>query len=109
MTLPRRYAALLGAFFVLPLALSACGGDGGVPGNAVVKIGPDTIKTSAFDHWVSAAAKSQAAQGGATAAATVPDPPNFTKCIAQKKKTAPKPAKGQPNPTDATYKTQCET
>jgi foldase protein PrsA len=98
----------LGAFFVLPLALTACGGDGGVPGNAVVKIGPDTIKTSAFDHWMQAAAKSQAAQTGATAAVAVPDAPNFTKCIAQKKKTAPKPAKGQPNPTDATYKTQCQ-
>jgi foldase protein PrsA len=108
MTLPRRYAALLGAFFVLPLALTACGGDGGVPGNAVVKIGPDTIKTTAFDHWIAAAAKSQAAQTGATAAVSVPDPPNFTKCIAQKKKTAAKPAKGQPNPTDATYKTQCQ-
>ena len=37
MTSPRRYVALLGAFFVLPFALSACGG--GVPGNAVVSIG----------------------------------------------------------------------
>jgi foldase protein PrsA len=108
MTLPRRYAALLGAFFVLPLALTACGGDSGVPGNAIVKIGPDTIKTSAFDHWFQSAAKSQAAQGGATAAVTIPDPPNYTKCIAQKKKTAAKPAKGQPNPTDATYKSQCK-
>jgi foldase protein PrsA len=109
MTTPRRYAALLGAFFVLPLALSACGGDSGVPGNAVVKIGPDTIKTEAFDHWMAVAAKAQQQQTGATAAVAVPDPPNYTKCIAQKKKTAAKPAKGQPNPTDATYKTQCQT
>ncbi|HET6510526.1 MAG TPA: peptidyl-prolyl cis-trans isomerase [Baekduia sp.] len=98
----------MGAFFVLPLALSACGGDGGVPGNAVVKIGPDTIKTTAFDHWFKIAATSQAQQGGATAAVTLPDPPSYAKCIAQKKKTAAKPAKGQPNPTDATYKAQCE-
>lgn len=109
MTLQRRYVALLGAFFVLPLTLSACGGDGGVPGNAVVKIGPDTIKTSAFDHWLKVAATSQQQQTGATSAVSVPDPPNFTKCIAEKKKTATKPAKGQPNPTDATYKTQCQT
>jgi foldase protein PrsA len=107
MTKPRRYAALLGAFFVLPLALSACGGDGGVPGNAVVKIGSDTIKTTAFDHWLKVAATAQQQQTGATGAVTLPDPPNYTKCIAQKKKTATKPAKGQPNPTDATYKTQC--
>jgi foldase protein PrsA len=108
MTKPRRYAALLGAFFVLPLALSACGGDGGVPGNAVVKIGSDSIKTTAFDHWLKVAATAQQQQTGATGAASIPDPPNFTKCIAQKKKTATKPAKGQPNPTDATYKTQCQ-
>ena len=107
MKMPRRYAALLGAFFVLPLALSACGGDGGVPGNAVVKIGPDTIKTSSFDHWLKVAATAQQQQTGATGAVTLPDPPSYTKCIAQKKKTATKPAKGQPNPTDATYKTQC--
>jgi foldase protein PrsA len=107
MTSPRRYVALLGAFFVLPLALSACG-DSGVPGNAVVDIGGDSIKTSAFDHWFKVAATTQAQQSGATGAATVPDPPNFTKCIAAKKKTATKPAKGQPNPTDATYKKQCQ-
>jgi foldase protein PrsA len=107
MTSPRRYAALLGAFFVLPLALSACG-DSGVPGNAVVDIGGDPIKTSTFDHWFKVAATTQQQQTGATGAAAVPDPPNFTKCIANKKKTAAKPAKGQPNPTDATYKKQCQ-
>src|SRR6478609_6555765 len=107
MTSPRRYAALLGAFFVLPLALSACG-DSGVPGNAVVDIGGDTIKSSTFDHWLQVAATTQQQQTGATGAATIPDPPNFTKCVAAKKKTATKPAKGQPNPTDATYKAQCK-
>src|SRR3954451_18751442 len=107
MTSPRRYAALLGAFFVLPLALSACG-DSGVPGNAVVDIGGDSIKSSTFDHWFKVAATTQQQQTGATGAAAVPDPPNFTKCIANKKQTAAKPAKGQPNPTDATYKKQCQ-
>ena len=59
MTSPRRFLALLGAFFVLPLVLSACGG-GGVPGNAVVKIGSDSIKTTEFDHWLKVAATTQA-------------------------------------------------
>jgi foldase protein PrsA len=109
MTSPRRFLALLGAFFVLPLVLSACGG-GGVPGNAVVSIGGDSIKTTEFDHWLKVAATTQAQQSGATgAAAAVPDPPNFTKCVAAKKATAAKPAKGQPKPTDATYKAQCKT
>jgi foldase protein PrsA len=110
MKTPLRYAALLGAFFVLPLGLAACGGGDSVPGNAVVKIAGQPIKTTEFDHWLNVAVASQQQQAGATATpAVVPDPPNYTKCIAAKKKTATKPAKGQPNPTDATYKTQCST
>jgi foldase protein PrsA len=108
MTSPRRFSALLGAFFVLPLVLAACGGDS-VPGNAVVKIGSDPIKTSEFDHWLQVAATTQQQQTGVTGAASIPKPPEFTECVANKKKTAVKPAKGQPKPTDATYKTQCET
>jgi foldase protein PrsA len=107
MTSPRRLSALLGAFFVLPLVLAACGGDS-VPGNAVVKIGSDPIKTSAFDHWLQVAATTQQQQTGTPGQAAVPKPPEFTACIANKKKTAVKPAKGQPTPTDATYKAQCQ-
>jgi foldase protein PrsA len=107
MTSTRRYLALLSAFFVLPLALSACGG-GGVPGNAVIKIGSDPIKTSEFDHWLQVAATTQQQQTGATGKAAIHQPPEFTACIANKKKTATKPAKGQPTPTDATYKAQCK-
>src|SRR3954453_23163802 len=104
MTSPRRYLALLGAFFVLPLVLSACGG-GGVPGNAVVDIGGDPIKTTEFDHLLKGAPTTQAQQSGAPGAAgAVPDPPNYTKCVAAKKATATKPAKGQPTPTDAPTK-----
>jgi foldase protein PrsA len=108
MTSPRRYLALVSAFFVLPLALSACGG-GGIPGNAVIKIGSDPIKTSEFDHWMQVAATGQQQQTGATGKAQIPQPPDFKACIVQKKKTATKPAKGQPTPTDATYKAQCKT
>jgi foldase protein PrsA len=107
MTSPRRFSALLGAFFVLPLVLAACGGDS-VPGNAVVKIGSDPIKTEQFDHWLRTAAQTAQQQTGVTGKAAIPQPPEFTACIANKKKTAVKPAKGQPTPTDATYKSQCE-
>ena len=49
-------------------------------------------------------ASSQAqAQGGAAAA---PDPPDYTKCVAAKKK-QPLP-QGQPKPTDAALKDQCK-
>jgi foldase protein PrsA len=100
----------LGAFFVAVLALgvSACGG--GLPGNSVATVGDQTIKRDTFDHWMKIITISQASQTNPNAAKTaaVPDPPDFVKCVAQKKKTAPKPAKGQPEPTDAQFKTQCK-
>jgi len=106
-----KYRSLaLCAFFVLPaLALSACGSD--VPGNSVAKVGDQSIKKTTFDHWMQIAAVSQAGQTSTSGAAPkpqIPDAPNFTKCVAQKKATAAKPAKGQPEPTEAQLKGQCQ-
>jgi foldase protein PrsA len=92
------------------LALSACGSD--VPGNSVAVVGDQTIKRSTFDHWMKVAAVSQASQSNPNSTSapkvTVPDAPNFTKCVAQKRASAPKPAKGQPEQTPAQLKTQCQ-
>jgi foldase protein PrsA len=106
-----KYRSLaLCAFFVVPaLLLSACGGD--VPGNSVAVVGDQTIKRSTFDHWMRVAAVSQAGQAdptGAAPKATVPDSPSFAKCIANKKASAAKPAKGTPEPTEAQLKGQCQ-
>src|SRR5438094_10075419 len=98
----------LGAFFVaMALALAACGGSS-IPGNAVAKVGDSSITKDTFNHWmavaaISSAGSSEPGKGGASA--QVPDAPNFTKCIAEKKAGAPAPAKGQPKPTDAQFKT----
>jgi foldase protein PrsA len=83
------------------IALVACGND--VPPNAVAKVGDETITQDEFDKWVETAVKSQA-QG---TAAVIPDPPDFTKCVAAKKK-GPTQA-GQAKQTDAQLKKQCET
>ena len=53
-------------------------------------------------------AAGQTATTGAAPKAQVPDAPAFTKCVAQKKATAGKPAKGQPEPTEAQLKGQCQ-
>jgi foldase protein PrsA len=90
----------LGAFFV-PAALVA--GCGGVPGNAVAQVDGNAIETKTFDHWLTVASKS-----GGQAAAAAPKPPAFTACINQKRKTTPKPAKGQPKVTDSQLKAQCK-
>jgi foldase protein PrsA len=87
--------ALLG----VSATVAACGG---VPGNAVATVDGKAIDKSDFNHWLSVAAKTS---GQANAA--VPDPPTYAKCIAQKRKTTPAPAKGQPKITDAQLKSQC--
>jgi foldase protein PrsA len=89
--------ALLG----VSASIAACGG---VPGNAVATVDGESVSKSDFTHWLNVAAKSS---GQANAA--VPDPPDYAKCVAQKRKTTPAPAKGQPKVTDAQLKTQCKT
>ena len=106
-----KYRSLaLCAFFVLPaLLLSACGSD--VPGNSVAKVGDQSIR------------RSRSITGCRSPRCRPPARPRrparrprrrsrtrrtFTKCIAQKKATAGKPAKGQPEPTEAQLKGQCQ-
>jgi parvulin-like peptidyl-prolyl isomerase len=95
-------------------ALAACGGNS-IPGDSVARVKDTSIKKDSFNHWLTVAALSSASQTDPTAAASgkrpnvaIPDPPDFTKCVAAAKKAAPKPAKGQTTPSDATYKKQCQ-
>jgi foldase protein PrsA len=77
-------------------------GCGGVPGDAVATVDGSAINKSDYNHWLNVASKSSGTN------AVVPDAPNFTKCIAAKRKTTPKPAKGQPKTTDDQLKKQCQ-
>lgn len=85
------------------LALAACGD--AVPGNSVASVDGDSITRTEFTRWMGIAASTSQPQGAAKVAYV---PPGYTACIANKKKTAPKPAKGQPQQTDAQFKTQCK-
>ena len=85
------------------IALAACGDS--VPGNSVANVDGDNVTRTEFAHWLGIAASTSQAQGSAKVAYT---PPAYTDCVATKKKTAPKPAKGQPQQTDAQFKTQCK-
>jgi foldase protein PrsA len=110
MILNLRTAPLLAAAFAAAaFGVSACGG-GGVPGNSVATVGDQTIKRDTFDHWMKIIAISQAGQTNPSAAkdAKVPDSPDFKQCAADKQKTAAKPAKGQPEPTQAQFVAQCK-
>jgi foldase protein PrsA len=100
-----RLFSALGAFFVLAAGLAACGDS--VPGNSVARVDDALIKKSEFDHWLQIAAKSSQPPGS-TGKVTIPDAPNYTRCVADLRKNAPKPAKGQPRPNDAQFKAQCK-
>jgi foldase protein PrsA len=83
------------------MAVTGCGSDE-VPSGAVAKVGDSEITEEEFNKWMESAVVGQA-QGGK---AVVPDPPEFTKCVANKKK-APA-AEGQGKQSDAALKKQCE-
>jgi foldase protein PrsA len=90
----------------LPIAacaalIAGCGNS--VPPNGVAKIGDSVITKDQFNHWLNAAAHGSSAPGSSV---VVPDPPDFTKCVAnQAKQPVPKGAK---KPTNAQLKTQCQ-
>ena len=90
--------ALLG---LSAIAISACGND--VPSGAVATVGDESISQQEFDRWFKTASAAQA-QGGQVAE---PDPPDFEKCVAAKKKQAQ--PQGQDKPSDAELKKQCKT
>ncbi len=98
-----RFISALGAVFFVIAGLSACGG---IPGNAVVQVGGNSITKPTFEHWLAVASASSAATPGAKP--VLPIPPEYTACIAHLRAIAPKPAKGQSAPTTAQLKSQCE-
>ena len=100
---PTRSIPALGAVLFAVIALSSCGG---VPGNAVLTVDGKPLTKTTFNHWMGVAAVSSAAGTGGSA--VVPEPPKYTACIAHLQATTPAPAKGQPAPTTAQFKSQCE-
>lgn len=100
-----RFVPALGAVLFAVVGLAACGG---IAGNAVVQVGGNPITKSTFDHWMGVAATSSTAATETASKPVVPEPPNYTACIAHLQATTPKPAKGQSAPSNAELKSQCE-
>src|SRR4029079_6435087 len=94
--LPRPLSSLMARILRIALPIAACaaliaGCGADVPTNGVAKIGDTVITKDQFNHWLNAAAHGSAAPGSNP---TVPDPPNFAKCVAnQAKQPVPKGAK----------------
>ena len=98
---PFRLLAGLALAGLCAVAVTGCDDD--VPSDAVAKVGDTVITKQQFDRWYETAARSQAQAGGP---AIVPDPPNYTKCVAAIKKALPK---GTPQQSDAALEKQCKT
>ena len=102
-----RFISALGAVLFALVGLSACGG--GIPGNAVVQVGgnadhEDRVRT--LDVGRGGLERDDA---GTTAKPVVPEPPNYTACIAHlrsdRAETGQRPEQRRPT---AQLKTQCE-
>jgi foldase protein PrsA len=101
-----RPLSLLAAFAAVILVIAGCGGSD-VPSDSVAKVGDAKITKAQFSHWLAATVKQQAQSTGQKPSdVVIPDPPNFTKCIAAKGK-QPVPA-GVPKPDPKTLKAQCK-
>lgn len=99
-----RSLSALGAVLFALVGISACGG---IPGDAVVQVSGTPIAKTAFEHWMKVASASSAT--GSTEKPVIPEPPNYTACVAHLAATTAKPAKGQKAPTTAELKSQCAT
>jgi foldase protein PrsA len=99
-----RILLALGAFFVVASVLAACGSsDDSVPSDAVATVDGTPITKADYEKWAVITVRGSA-QG--RAAAVVPDPPTFARCIAALRRQS-RPVRGQPAPTDVTLRAQC--
>ena len=87
------------------VGLAACGG--GIPGNAVVAVDGNIDHQRHVQPLDGRGGGLE--RGGARAAKpVVPDPPNYTACIAHPKRPRRNPPKARKPPTEAQLKSQCE-
>jgi len=86
---------------VLVWAIALRDGGGAIPGDAVASVDGSSITRADYAKWALISAR-----GSQGAAAVVPDPPTFTRCIAELRAKS-RPARGQPKPTDVTLRAQC--
>lgn len=87
----RTIAVLLALFLALG-GLSACGGGGGLPDNAVAQVGGTTITKATLSQWMSTLAGGDFYELSHITPpdGLVSDPPNYAICIAGLKRLAPK-------------------
>src|SRR3954463_3396017 len=95
-----RPLSLLATLAVVILVIAGCGGDD-VPSDSVATVGDAKITKAQYQHWLPAALNKKGERTGPKPAdVVIPDPPDFTKCVAAKAK-QPAP-QGVPKPDPKT-------
>lgn len=95
----KRLPLTLTLIALVPAGFAGCGG---IPGNAVAEVDGETIAKTDFDSWMNIAA-----QAGGQSSAAVPQPPDYAKCVSEKREAQPEPAEGQEPLGDTELKDQC--
>jgi hypothetical protein len=103
-----RYLSLLGTI-AAAAGLAACGGGGSSEVVAQVA-GVGSITEAALAHWtaVEAVLVYQQTPRGPVPKGVVPDPPNYTACVAYLRSTGEKLVESGPQPTTSQLKGKCE-
>lgn len=94
----------LAAGLAVCVSICSCGG---ISNDAVVQVDGKSITKSTFDHWMKIGLSSQSS-GETSTQRALPEPPNYTACIAHLAAIEAKPAKGKKKKTTAELKKQCE-
>ena len=104
-----RCGGVFGVVVLVLLGVMGCGGSGGASGGVVAVVGDQVVTRAALDHWVpiEAVISRELNPQQPVPKGEVPDPPEFTACIAYTRTTAGTPRSGQASPTNAHLKRLC--
>jgi foldase protein PrsA len=105
-----RCLSVLGFVTFTLFSLVGCGGGGASSGTIVAQVaGVGAISEATLKHWMSVEAVVfyQEYPTGPVPKGVLPDPPNYTACIAFLKSTPSKLAESGPKPTAAQLESQC--
>ncbi len=101
------YISALGAIVVAVVGVTACGGGSS---EIVAQVGTSSISRATLDHWIpiEAIVSYELFPRKPVPRGLVPDPPNYTACIAYLESTPQKLVERGPKPTTAQLKSQCQ-
>ncbi len=116
----RIITCLMGAVAVClaAIGLTACGGGGGIPGDAIAEVGETVITKAELSHWMATLTGGdyyEVARSHTVPAGLVSEPPNYGTCVAslegaaaQASAVQPKPANAAPKQTTAQLLRKCQ-